>query len=90
MNNQFQPLLIENSVILLKENSPDNLFVSQNIFKKEDLLEAMILKLLAVSSMKKLEEDYFKPRKKWIADGLKCELLQPHDPYLFEKKLLWV
>ncbi|WP_052055896.1 KGK domain-containing protein [Myxosarcina sp. GI1] len=68
----------KDSVINLVSNSRNsyNFFNLDPMFKLEALQTEVICKLLCISSLKQLEEPYIAPRKKWIDEGLDCELLK--------------
>ena len=76
--NKFYPLTEKNNVINLKGNKSDDYnFVSNHpMFKLDDLERKIICEILNISSLQDLEEKtYFKSRKKWIDEGLNCEVL---------------
>jgi hypothetical protein len=46
------------------------------MFKVEEISKKCICKILGLLSIQQLEqEDYYKPYKKWIDEGLECEVL---------------
>jgi KGK domain len=79
MNNQFKILESASAVINIKEN-PDEIFILYPLVKLEDLQAAIVCQLLGISSLQELEESKhydYKPRKKWLDEGIACEILTP-------------
>lgn len=74
MNPCSYKLSNQDDVIALKEESPHSIIISHPMFKVGELVDAIHENVLGISSGK-LEENYYKPRKKWIDDGLDCEVL---------------
>jgi hypothetical protein len=75
MDNKFYSLDERNDVIALKEQSPNNIIVSHPMFKVGELLELTMIKVLQLSSIRDLENNSYKPRQKWIDEGIDCEIL---------------
>ncbi|MDJ0690972.1 MAG: KGK domain-containing protein [Xenococcaceae cyanobacterium MO_188.B32] len=76
--NKFYPLTEKENVINLQGN-PDNdyhFIYNHPMFKLDNLEKKMLCKILGVSSWKQIEEqDHYKNRKKWLVEGLDCEIL---------------
>ncbi|MGK7932772.1 MAG: KGK domain-containing protein [Microcystaceae cyanobacterium] len=76
MNSKFYTMTGEEDVISLQKESLNNVMISQPMFKVKDIFERCLCKLLGMSSIAQLEqEDYYAFHKKWIDEGLECEVL---------------
>ena len=76
--NKFYPLTEKENVINLQGNkSEEYACISEHpMFKLDDLQKKMLCEILHISSLQDLEENiYCKGRKKWIDEGLDCEVL---------------
>jgi hypothetical protein len=75
-DNQFKPTIGEEDVISLKNISPDNVVMYNRTLKVQDIIKYCLRKILEVSEFKQLQdEERYKPRAKWIDEGLECEVL---------------
>ena len=76
MSNQFKPTIGEEDMILLTNGSPGNVIMYNNTLKVKSIIRYCLKKLLEVSNFQDLEtNDSYKPRMKWIDEGLECEVL---------------
>jgi hypothetical protein len=74
--NQFKPTIGEEDVISLEENSPDNVVMYNHTLKVKNIIDYCLQQILGVSEFKQLQENsYYKPRAKWIDEGVECEVL---------------
>lgn len=75
-DNQFKPTIGEEDVISLEENSPDNVVMYNHTLKVKNIIDYCLQQILGVSEFKELHENsYYKPRAKWIDEGVECEVL---------------
>lgn len=75
-DNQFKPTLGEEDVIALTNNSPNNVVMYNPTLRVKDIIKFCLMKILEVSKFSDLENhDSYKPRIKWINEGLECEVL---------------
>jgi hypothetical protein len=75
MNDKFYSLHSEDDVFELKEKSPDDVIVGSSMtFRTRQLSKQIIANLLGKSN-EELETPRYAPRKKWIEEGLDCEVL---------------
>lgn len=77
MTQEFKPLTNENHAIELN-NREDNVFINSPMFKLKDLISAIQRKFLEINHKDWEEEkqDRVKHRKKWLSEGMDCEILQ--------------
>ena len=74
--NQFKPTVGEEDVISLKNGSPNNVIMYNHTLKVKQAIRYCLMKILEVSKFSDLENnDSYKPRMKWIDEGLECEVL---------------
>ena len=64
------------TIIVLKETSPYSLLISDPMVKAQWVRNRMICDVLRVNNIQQLEEDANCKRKKWIEEGLDCEILK--------------
>ena len=65
------------TIIVLKEKSPYSLLISDPMVKAQWVRNRMICDVLNVSNIQQLEDDVnLGKRKKWIEEGLDCEILK--------------
>jgi hypothetical protein len=65
------------TIIVLKENSPSSLLISDPMVKAQWVRNRMICDVLRVNNIQQLEDDVnLGKRKKWIEEGLDCEILK--------------
>lgn len=77
MSDRFQEVNCEQDVINLGENN-EKFFLEVPMFKLEDLLQRIKLKLLHTSQQdweKNPNENWVKNRKQWLYEGKNCEVL---------------
>jgi hypothetical protein len=75
-DNQFKPTIGEEDVISLKNCSPNNVIMYNHTLKVKQAIRYCLMKILEVSKFSDLENnDSYKPRMKWIDEGLECEVL---------------
>lgn len=75
-NNQFKPTIGEEDVIALTNASPNNVVMYNHNLKVKQAIRYRLMKILEVSKFSDLENDNsYKPRMKWIDEGLDCEVL---------------
>jgi hypothetical protein len=75
-DNQFKPTIGEEDVIALEEHSPDNVVMYNHTLKVQNIINYCLQKILGVSEFKQLQdEERYKPRAKWIDEGVECEVL---------------
>lgn len=76
MDRQFESLTGEEDVIALKEDQ-EKFFTAYPMFKLKDFLSAVSQKLLHMSlkDWEKNKDDWAIKRKKWLSEGMDCEIL---------------
>ena len=75
-DNQFKPTIGEEDVISLTNASPGNVVMYNPTLKVQNIIKYCLRKILEVPEFKQLQEnDNYKPRAKWIDEGLECEVL---------------
>ena len=75
-DNQFKPTIGEEDVISLTNASPGNVVMYNPTLKVQNIIKYCLRKILEVPEFKQLQEnDSYKPRAKWIDEGLECEVL---------------
>lgn len=77
MTKEYQPLTNENDAIELK-NEWEKFFLDSSMFKLKDFIYAIKCKFLHLQPHQWEEEkhDWAKHRKKWLSEGMDCEILQ--------------
>ncbi|MFB2978667.1 KGK domain-containing protein [Microseira sp. BLCC-F43] len=77
MNNKFEPLNSEDAVLSL-ENSQERVLIHEPMFKVGKLLKTMKSRLIEVdvNSLEK-DENWVKQKKKWLGEGVICEVMKP-------------
>ena len=75
-DNQFKQTIGEEDVISLEKRSPDNIVMYDPTLKVKDIVEYCLEKVLEVKELKQLQNiEHYKPRAKWIDEGVQCEVL---------------
>ncbi len=75
-DNQFKPTIGEEDVISLENASHGNVVMYNTTLKVQNIIKYCLRKILEVPEFKQLQEnDSYKPRAKWIDEGLECEVL---------------
>jgi hypothetical protein len=75
-DNQFKPTIGEEDVISLENSSPNNVVMYNPTLKVQNIIKYCLMKILEVSKFSELQNnDSYKPRIKWIDEGLECEVL---------------
>ena len=75
-DNQFKQTIGEEDVISLEKRSPDNIVMYDPTLKVKDIVEYCLEKVLEVNEIKQLQDiERYKPRAKWIDEGVECEVL---------------
>ncbi len=74
MENQFQTLENSEDVLSLEEN-PGNLFIQHPMLKISVLLQKLKCTVLGINISSWNHESY-QDRKKWLNEGLECEVLK--------------
>lgn len=68
------------TIISLSEDSPNSILISNPIVKSQWVKDSMICKVLGVNKVEDLDKDAnLSKRKKWIEEGLDCEILKLGD-----------
>jgi KGK domain len=79
MENQFQTLENGEDVLSLEDN-PGDLFIRHPMFKVCDLLQKLRYEVLNLDSSSWDDENsYYQDRKRWLTEGLECEILKLGD-----------
>jgi hypothetical protein len=76
---KFKEIVNLESIIALKEKSPGSILINDPMVKAQWLLDKLICQTLAINELEQLTDNYYKDRKKWIEEGLDCELLNLGD-----------
>lgn len=74
MNEHFDKLSGEEGVISLQEN-PDKILSQYPMLKVGELLQNIKYKILNLDA-NSWDNEYYEPRKKWLEEGLECEILK--------------
>lgn len=77
--NEFYPLTDKENIINLQGNKSEEYgrVAPSVMFKLDDLEKKSICEILGISSLQDLEkESHYKGRKKWLDEGLDCEVLR--------------
>ncbi|GET37369.1 KGK domain-containing protein [Microseira wollei] len=77
MNNKFEPLNSEDAVLSI-ENSQERVLIHEPMFKVGKLLKTMKSRVIEIdiNSFEK-QEDWIKQKKKWLDEGVSCEVMKP-------------
>jgi hypothetical protein len=75
MGDRFEPINSEEAVVSI-ENSQVRVLVHEPMFKVGKLTQAMKFKILETSSSE-WNASHTAPKRKWLDDGVECEILKP-------------